>query len=279
MSKPNALKGCLESLVSLEKTTRQPSKPSCGTSPLISNFEKWSGKPRKLYSRDAQYAKKLCLPSGLSSNIFAQLLTSPMRLDRITRVRAPKELLVQVKLRKADIEASVDRSKPFELRPTIRMERELPTSYVSNSSALVHKRSSSDMKWLPSSANNSNIRQINQADFVTQPEWYLQDYTKELLGSLRKALSSALIHVEQEPRKSHGDIVLVCNPRLPAISVRKSKKPSVVLATTLLNLDPVKDPEVEKLVNNREIELSFSEHQSLCLLIYRLLAFQADCTK
>lgn len=275
MSKPSVLKGCLESLVALEKTKRIPKKPSCDASPLISNFENWSGKPRKLYLRDARSMKRQGLPYELNSNMFAQLLASPMRLDKITRVRAPKELLVQIKLRKADTDISAARGKPFELRPSFGMERGHPTSYVSNSVALVHKYASSAMKWLPSSAN-STIRHINQADVATQPEWYSQAYTEQMLGSLREALSSTLMHLGKAPESDPRDVIIVCNPQLPAISLRKSENTFIALATTVFNLYPIKDPELEKVVNNRDIELCSSKHRSLCFLIYRLLAFQAD---
>lgn len=104
-------------------------------SPLVTNFERWSDKRRKLYFED----DKAMLDEGLQdfkleNNLFASMLASPMRCERLTRQRLPKDLLIQLKLKELQ-----QAKHSLKLVPTALHQKGNKSSYLLNSGKIIKK--------------------------------------------------------------------------------------------------------------------------------------------
>lgn len=269
MSKLEVLKGAMELTIMRPKNKRVPRKPSCKASPLQKNFDKWSDKPRKLYVRDLKQFPELKFSHSLEGNVFGQLLASPMRLDKLTRVRAPKELLKQAKLRTIDCHNSVADGKKFELVPAIGTVSGLPTSYLSNSQTLIQRHAANMTKVLPTSSTNSNIRYIDRSEILIQPELFLKNQRSVVLETVLKALTdlSKAQSFPLQPRD--GDMVVTYDSGvLHPIGLRKLPQGTAIV----LNLFPTQDCNMKSLLETRDVVIQMHSHKELCFTLYRLIA-------
>lgn len=98
------------------------------TSPLLRNFEKWSGiKKKKLYFPDVASLRNSGIKDfKLDQNMFAKILSSPIRHDRLSRLRSPKELLLQVKS-----------GQDYQIKLAVKQDKTGKNSYVTNSVPLI----------------------------------------------------------------------------------------------------------------------------------------------
>ncbi|GMM57560.1 hypothetical protein DAKH74_041760 [Maudiozyma humilis] len=117
--------------------------PPARTSPLFTHFERWAGQKRRLFLQNNAAVQKLArAPLCLASNPFAQLLASPARLDRLSGLRLPRALTVQVRSRAAEpLRAAL--ATQFSNAPDDRH------SYVLNSALAIARRARSARAVLP----------------------------------------------------------------------------------------------------------------------------------
>ncbi|SCV01001.1 LANO_0F09648g1_1 [Lachancea nothofagi CBS 11611] len=267
MGKSEALAHTWENLIGkrLQKTGRAAHKPECERSPLISNFEKWAGKPRKLYFRSVDSVPRPSyFKTTLKGNLFAQLLSSPMRLDKLTRVRAPKELLLQVKL----VDKSDDGKKSFGVDSYAQHFSGGPTSYVSNNETLLRKQGASFMKWVPTSSLNATIRHISHTE-ILQPSISIAELSKR---TLIDKVHQGLLQISNRDvgRDSQNyDIRVISDSGLSDKLIVDSK------GRTTLNFGHIDDPTLQGLFKGSRagIFLEIKNHKVLCFMMYKLLAF------
>lgn len=125
------------------RSRARPTPPR--TSPLFTHFERWAGQKRRLFLQDGagQALQKLArAPLRLASNPFARILASPARLDRLSGLRLPRALTVQVRSRAAEpLRAAL--ATQFSNAPDDRH------SYVLNSALAIARRARSARAVLP----------------------------------------------------------------------------------------------------------------------------------
>ncbi|SCU84934.1 LAFA_0D12904g1_1 [Lachancea sp. 'fantastica'] len=267
-SKPDVLVHVMERLVG-EKRGRIPRKPDCAVSPVITNFEKWAGKPRKLYFRDASKVPRI--GECLQNNMYAAILASPMRLDRVTRLHCPKELLTQVKLVQ---ETDSDVEKPFRLDIAASARRIGPASYISNRNALLVKNQASPLKWVPTSSLNKTIRHIDFRD-IGQPKAapIAQIVRFELLKQVYEGLSQQLQHDANcggnggNNSPTSCDIRIISDPLIPAkLQIQADQ-------STVMNLAGIDDKTLQDMFLERPegFIVNYASNKNLCNALYNLL--------
>ncbi|CEP60581.1 Rrg8p LALA0_S01e14180g [Lachancea lanzarotensis] len=263
-SKPDVLIHSMEMLIS-GKARRIAPKPNCKVSPVIERFDKWAGKPRKLYFRDASKVPRTSI--CLQNNMFASILASPMRLDRITRLHSPKDLLTQVKL--VD-EANKDKQKPFVLDIAVPARKKGPTSYINNRNALLVKNQASTSKWVPTSSLNTAIRNINFKD-IGQPKEFptAQIVRSKLLKQVREGLSQ-LLDTNDDGSCSPTN----CNIKVISDFSVHARIQIAADGCTIINLASIDDKFLQDLLREKPddfIAIKYSTQKQLCIALYNLL--------
>lgn len=157
-------------------------------SPLVTNFERWSDKRRKLYFED----DKTMLDEGLQdfkleNNVFASMLASPMRCERLTRQRVPKDLLIQLKLQKLpDVQGA---KHSLKLVPTALHQKGNKSSYLLNSGKIIKKNAKLSPSWIPIPALLSGMRYFKVSDVFIDRDNFLEEYSKETQEYLESELN------------------------------------------------------------------------------------------
>ncbi|ODV98324.1 hypothetical protein PACTADRAFT_185195 [Pachysolen tannophilus NRRL Y-2460] len=110
-------------------------------SPVLENFHKYSGKLRKLSNTFRISESNV---ADLNKNIFANMLASPLRQDRVSRLRVPKDFLLPMVFVEDQIKS--DEEKEYIYRPTVNILgkdnsnsiTKYNKSYTSNNSKCLH---------------------------------------------------------------------------------------------------------------------------------------------
>lgn len=156
-------------------------------SPLLTNFEKWSDKRRKLYFEDDISMDTAGLQSfSLDENMFASLLASPMRCERMTRLRAPKDLLLQLKLKK--LPDTKGERHSLQLLPSAVHQKGDKSSYIVNSSELIHRNAKSSGSWIPIPALLSSMRYFSVPNVLVDRNSFLEAYQNDICQQLEEEL-------------------------------------------------------------------------------------------
>lgn len=217
------------------------------TSPLITNFEKWSGKKIKI-KRD-QFE-----PIRLKGNIFARILASPVRYDRISKTRLPNFLLSQVSLDINNKKISLNQMK------------HLPEqhSYILNSLKLINKNVKVPVNIIPLHILSSN--KINIATLKMNIGELLESYR----GAVTELLTKQLVELKPAP---NGNIKLVCNNNNVNKTVFWERGPdgNVLLCFNLSLLNNYES--LYKAWNQDSITIFSKENLKLLIQIYRVLKF------
>lgn len=217
------------------------------TSPLITNFEKWSGKKIKIKRDQIE-------PIRLQENIFARILASPVRFDRISKTRLPNLLLSQVSLDMKNKKISLDQMK----RPIGQH------SYILNSLNLIHKNIKAPINVVPLHILSSN--KINLSTLKMNISELLESHRAEVIEVLTKQLT------ELKPTPS-SDVKLVydkCNVK-KTVFWEKDLNSNTVLCFNLSLLNNYES--LHKAWKQDSITISSKESLNLLIQIYRALKF------
>ncbi|GCE99525.1 Rrg8p [Zygosaccharomyces mellis] len=244
------------------------------TSPLVTKFEKWSGKRKKLFFKDESQIHSYGIKDfGLSNNLFAQILSSPMRSERNCKTKMPKDFLMQLKL---NLSQTGNSSKLLELAPVIQHSKFNKNSYVVNSRDLLSQQMNSSAKWVPMPVLTSQMRYFQVQDVAIDKANFLRKYEEMLSLSLRdrliKASSSRL-----EPQS--GDVVVCFDEESnKPIEIRRcestSDKKINLIVFNLKYVGPTWDQLVNEHKNYKEgIFVKFSDDEKTIKLLYRILAY------
>ncbi|SCU97993.1 LADA_0H09824g1_1 [Lachancea dasiensis] len=273
MVKSKVLGQMLESLGGKKHSAtniKEAHRPDCDVSPLISNFAKWSDKPKRLYFRENSEWTQVVDSSNLRGNLFAELLSSPMRMDRITRLRAPCNLLTQIKLGPKAESVEGDKGQ-FELAPAIPPTKGDATSYVNNNETSLRKNGAAFLKWIPTSTFNSTIRHIGPQDVIRPTQPIVDSCKAQLINEVQQKISFTISNGESETTFGPP------NRRIKVISDSNETDTIIVhpeLGTTF-NLKDINDSELQRILKMlpNGIHLDFAVDKQLCMAIYRLLQF------
>ncbi|CCD22626.1 Rrg8p NDAI_0A04700 [Naumovozyma dairenensis CBS 421] len=159
---------------------KQPISPSV----LLTGFERWSGKRKKLYFRSNNEITSKVSNFNLRENIFANILSSPMRLDKVSRVKLPKELLIQLNITKHH---TISTKKPLKLSAAVQNVGEGKSSYVLNNYKELSKLFKSAASWLPIPSSSSSNNYFNISD-VHIDQNLLTEYKELLLKTVSDGL-------------------------------------------------------------------------------------------
>lgn len=264
--------------------TRLPTAPTV-TTPLLTNFTKWSDKKKKLSFKSEKDFSSVLPNFHLEKNLLAQLLASPMRCDRVTRLKVPKDFLIQLKLKKlnnneAERDAS-KRNKTLELLPLVEHSRISQSSYVSNSLQTLADKSTSFGKWIPMSVLTSDMRNFSVSEIDFEKNTFLSQYKQDMLHLIMEGLKE-LVTTQKERTPvilEDWDILVTYDASNPIDLELKTLSQTDRLTIIVLNLARANSEELESMVNgplknnDSGIVLKFLKSESLVRLVYKLLAF------
>ncbi|QEU60949.1 Rrg8 [Kluyveromyces lactis] len=250
-------------------------------SPLLTNFHRWAGKERVLKLTDKEQVAETVGNSSwnLSKNLFANLLASPMRSDKASRFKFPRDLLIQMKLVQTGNE---NPGKLATLVPLIHMKNGNSSSYVANSLKIFKGKKPGLGQLVPTAVNDSGIANISLSDIVLDKSLFTEKHQEELLQCIENCMkqlvdqrkSSVPVVVEDwdvvltYDHSNDNDIEVVRLKKLP-------KEPTVII----LNLKVVENDSIKDLVNDKlknhevGVVLKFLKDERLIRLVYSLLNF------
>ncbi|EDO19593.1 hypothetical protein Kpol_1018p131, partial [Vanderwaltozyma polyspora DSM 70294] len=155
------------------------------SSPLLTNFEKWSDKRKKLlFENELALLRSGISDFGLEKNIFAKLLSSPIRCERMAWSRSPADLLMQVKINSIKASNALS-NKKFELISGIGNLKGSKNAYLVNSEKLLSKKGLSHEGWIMSILTASSLHSIDLQDILID--------NKKLVAGYREQLESSII--------------------------------------------------------------------------------------
>lgn len=231
-----------------KKSTLQDTvnKASIVVSPLITNFEKWSGKQIRLLRNEIE-------PIDLQNNVFASILASPVRLDRVSKTRLPRLLLNRINLNIKDKELKLGAGKALKEQH----------SYVLTPLRILHKNVKAAANILPLHVLSSG--KINLSDMKMDTPSMLTSYKAELLQELTKQLTVIKPHPD-------GDIKLTYDKtNNQTVFFAKSSKGSIQLCFNLSLLDAYEP--LHKAWEDDSIHILSSENIALLIQVYKVLKF------
>lgn len=215
--------------------------------PLITNFERWSGKKIKI-KRD-QFE-----PIKLRDNIFARILASPVRFDRISKTRLPSLLLNQIGLDLKNEKINMGQLKHSKDKH----------SYILNSLHLIEKNVKAPASIVPLHVLTSN--KINISTLKVDISELLKSYKEEVLESLTKQLMEL-------KSTTKGDIRLLYDTN----DVKRTvfwKEESSGDNLLCFNLSLMNNYELlHKVWKDDSITIVSKENLELLIQIYRVLKF------
>lgn len=247
-------------------------------SPLLTNFEKWSDKRRKLYfSNENAMISKGLKNFQLKGNVFASLIASPMRCERITRIKAPKDFLIQLKLKRLQHHNGKHR---LQLVPMAEHSKLNKSSYVVNSKKVLASQVRSATSWIPTPALISDMRYFNVSDVEIDKENFSKSYVEELQQLVEDGLNS-MSALPSQPELCNGDVLVsydTKNVRNFEILRLKSCEGNDIMVA-LFNLACLEDEKWAQLImekfknHDMGIALKLTREEKLIKHIYSLLTY------
>lgn len=237
-------------------------------SPLFTHFEKWAGKPRKLLIKDTTALKSFNLE--LNSNPFAQLLSSPTRLDRISKVKLPKLLSIQVG---TNIK-SPNPSMKFKVNSNFKDKSRSSHSYILNKLSVLEKNLKNSRSALPlhvlANLNNENKNlnvKFNSGELLDE---YLSDTKQEIIYGLTR-----LMTIRTNSSKPTSSNIIVKYDTSDNKTLKIDTRITCYEYTLTFNLAKIQDSQLECIFNKAHQQLYLNEKSDMAIIlqIYRLLMF------
>lgn len=225
---------------------RTVSKASILVSPLITNFERWSGKKIKLQRSEIE-------PINLQNNVFANILASPVRLDRVSKTRLPRLLLNQINLNLKDKDLKLGAGKALKEQH----------SYVLTPLRILQKNVKAAATLLPLHVLSSG--KLNLSSMKMDTQTMLTSYKAELLQELTKQLTC----LKPNP---DGDITLTYDKNnSQTVFFAKNSRGSIQLCFNLSLLDAYEP--LHKAWQGDSIHILSRENIALLIQVYKVLKF------
>lgn len=219
---------------------------------------------------------------GLDCNLFASLLSSPMRCDKIAKLKTPQDMLIKLKVRQsktAEVDSPQKQIDSFNLLPVVKSDKIGQSSYVTNNLRALENDAKKANNALPTSVRNSTMRSIESSEIKVDITSIIANNKQGLLNLIKKELKKHQV-AEREPLlETTNDVVfLVFDDKLDNdIEIGPSKEGGE-RKTITLNLKNLGHSELGRIMGadfvegGRRIFLRFSQHQELIIAVYKLLA-------
>lgn len=239
-------------------------------SPLFTHFEKWAGKPRKLFIKDPDLLKSLNLK--LDTNPFAQLLSSPSRLDRIGKVKLPKLLSIQVDSDIKSVIPSIKLNDKLEHKDKTRTSH----SYILNKLSVLEKNLKNSRSVLPlhvlANLNNENKSlnlKFNSKDLLDE---YVSETEQHIIDGLSKIKS-----IQTNSLKETSSHIIVKYDNSDNEVLKLDTNTTDYNYTLTFNLAKIKNIQLEHIFNKGHELLYLHEKKDMTIIlqIYRLLMLLA----
>lgn len=171
----NVYKGLITSL-----SRKKPSNSlAVKESPLLTKFERWSGKRMKLYFESEDSFEHYGLRDlKLPHNMLANKLASPIRAERNTRYRIPKEFLIKLNLYK-DATNNV-----LQLKANFNGVTGLGSTYIHNNKKCLEMKFCDISRW-----SSRQPLKVPPLPVVADKSALLKDYENQLTRELNEFFS------------------------------------------------------------------------------------------
>ncbi|AMD20690.1 HDL054Wp [Eremothecium sinecaudum] len=253
-------------------------------SPLVKDFHKWSGKQRRLFysQEDVDHDPRLGLMTNwnLTSNFFAGLLKSPIRLDKHSRAKVPRDLLIKLKMEELPPN---EEGKLIKITPTFSDAKSLQSSYVSASSQVLENIFFRVL--LPKSINGSAMRYYDKKEILSDKAALVDEFRESSLKLITEGLTALLNDQQSAAYKDleDWDILVTYDTSNPNdIEIRKCQnlknKPTIIM----FNLKVLENKDLEDMFSSRVknphggIVLKLLKNKILLNCMYKLIAFSSN---
>ena len=244
-------------------------------SPLITNFEKWSDKRKKLYFKDEEeMVGHFHLENfNLKNNLYGRLLASPMRAEKISKLKSCRELLIPLRVVPStgkDQHADKDKLK---LVPTLDYSKSYKSSYVLNSASIVQDNLAAATSWFPISVLQTSTPKSLEVDSST----FITEYNANLHAFIKARLSV----IPNVGPSSINRVLLICDKRkTPPIEIQVvSHGKGLPITQSVFNLGYLHEPTLEAIVSKdavtKGIYLDADNDKDLIKHLYSTLLFQS----
>ena len=248
----------------IHKAKSRPIPFPSSKSPLVTDFQKWGGRKKRLYFKRSTDLEALRIPDfKLDRNVFAKLLVSPMRYDRLSRVKLPRELMIQVK-------TSLDgRSLPS---PMVTHTKERKNAYLVNSIDCIKESVKSAALLVPldiltSRGIPSQSKALSERVDVSV---MFQDYLRDLEEVVLNGLSSV-----KEISPKGVDVCVIYDESDPnSVGFKMFQLGGEERKLPYFNLGTLGDEKWKNTIYSSTkgcVSLNVNIHWDLIVLVYRLL--------
>ncbi|SMN18170.1 similar to Saccharomyces cerevisiae YPR116W RRG8 Putative protein of unknown function, required for mitochondrial genome maintenance [Maudiozyma saulgeensis] len=262
----------------IAKVAKKPQAPlPLRTSPLFTHFERWAGKTRRLLIKEPNHLSMLkSFNLRLNDNPFAHILSSPSRLDRIGKIKLPKQLLIQVK--------NNINEKGFNILLNTMVDNSIKDTTASKHSYILNKMSMFDK-------NVKNVKSILPLHILSEPDIGKKipliqfDKNKVLDEYLVKSKEIIWDQLIQLPLTEKSRTNAESSSTQVIVTYDKSSQDILKLKTTrdkttnennyiiTFNLASINEPKFDELFahGSKQLHLTQEHNSSLILQIYRVL--------
>ncbi|CAI1780674.1 hypothetical protein SEUBUCD646_0P03830 [Saccharomyces eubayanus] len=242
-------------------------------SPIVTNFEKWSDKRKKLYFKDEkEMMEKNNLGNfDLENNVYGRLLASPMRAEKISKLKSCRELLIPLKVIPMVGNDQHAENSMLKLAPILDYSKPYKSSYILNSASIVRDNLAAATSWFPLSIlQGSASRKL-----VVNTATFLSEYDVQL----RELIISRLSEIKSVGPSSKDSVLLIYNETstIPIEVQRVKGADGLEFTQSIFNLGCLQtfasEPMINKDVIKEGIYLDANNDKDLIKHLYRFVLF------
>lgn len=268
MDKTREVLKALRIKIPSKKAVRPPPER---TSPLFTHFERWAGKKRRLFFKEAAQIKQLESPAlNLTNNPFARILASPMRLDRLSGIKMPRELTIQVNSRLTDPTNVL-------LAPLFSHNANDKHSYVLNKAKAILKRANNPRAVLPL----HTLREITDEGMDKAVKGKSKRTDPLQVGEFTAKIKDTLWEMLTQDRKSTGvsgsQVKIISDKKQPLqLNISTSNQDKSYIIT--INLAMLEEARIDKFLSGQKnsellLDVANTDNTKLILYILRVVTF------
>ncbi|CAI4054013.1 Rrg8p SKDI_16G3740 [Saccharomyces kudriavzevii IFO 1802] len=241
-------------------------------SPVVTNFEKWSGKRRKIYFKDEEemMIQNHLENFNLRNNVYGRILASPMRAEKISKLKSCRELLIPLKVVSTDEKDHIAENSKLKLVPILEYSRPCKSSYILNSASIVRDNLAAGKSWFPLSILQSST----QKKLVLDTSTFISEYSNQLLELIRARLTEAS---NVEPSPKNRVLVTYDETNTAPIEIERIEDGELRVTQSVFNLSCLQAPALEATMNkdeaNKGIYLDADHDKDLIKHLYRIILF------
>ncbi|CAI4055086.1 hypothetical protein SUVZ_16G3870 [Saccharomyces uvarum] len=241
-------------------------------SPVVTHFEKWSDKRKKLYFKDEkEMMEENHLGNfDLENNVYGRLLASPMRAEKISKLKSCRELLIPLKVIPM-VGNDQHAENKLKLAPILDYSKPYKSSYILNSASIVRDNLAAATSWFPLSILQGSPSRKLVVDATT----FLSEYNVQL----RELIISRLSEIKSvEPSSKDRVLLIYDETKTIPIEVQHVKGAGGLKFTqSIFNLGCLRMLALESMINKDAIKegiyLDANNDKDLIKHLYRCILF------